>query len=126
MMTNIVREFDTPLNVDQVVPTREATSADGKVLVEDSVTHQAGEGITTGMAKSQETPDIFDNSPQAVVKPQTADQALVDEAGVPVDALPIPNAKTGTTQNLGATPIRTPVAPSLDALPDGSVDIPRS
>lgn len=122
-MTNIVREFDTPLNVEQVVPTREATPNDNQVLVQDSVTHQAGEGITTGMAKSQETPDIFDNRPQAVVKPQTADQHLVDEVAIPVE--PIQTNVTPQAQVVESD-IRTPIAPNLDALPDGSVDIPRT
>lgn len=122
-MTNIVREFDTPLNVEQVAPTREATPNDNQVLVQDSVTHQAGEGITTGMAKSQETPDIFDNRPQAVVKPQTADQHLVDEVAIPVE--PIQTNVTPQSQVVESD-IRTPIAPNLDALPDGSVDIPRT
>lgn len=122
-MTNIVREFDTPLNVEQVAPTREATPNDNQVLVQDSVTHQAGEGITTGMAKSQETPDIFDNRPQAVVKPQTADQHLVDEVAIPVE--PVQTNVTPQSQVVESD-IRTPIAPNLDALPDGSVDIPRT
>lgn len=122
-MTNIVREFDTPLNVEQVAPTREATPNDNQVLVQDSVTHQAGEGITTGMAKSQETPDIFDNRPQTVVKPQTADQHLVDEVAIPVE--PVQTNVTPQSQVVESD-IRTPIAPNLDALPDGSVDIPRT
>lgn len=115
-MTNIVREFDTPLTVEQAVPTRPATNADGKVLVEDSVTHQAGEGMTAGLPESMETPDIFDNRPQAVVKPQTADQQLVDEAAIPVEPVATPQEKL-TGEN--STVI------GLETLPDGSVDIPR-
>lgn len=127
--SHIVREFDTPLTVEEVAPTRPANANDGQVLVEDSVTHQAGEGITAGFSESMETPDIFENKAQAVVKPQTADQQLIDEVAVPV-------APVGTTAQTdsGRAPIVNvePVAKPTDnanaqlgILPDGSVDVIR-
>lgn len=133
--SHIVREFDTPLNVDQVANTRPATDADGTVLVEDSIINQSGEGITTGMSPSLETPDIFDNTPQAAIKPQTANQDYNDAVEVPVD----PVATAATTQINSQQPqaVRTAatheqvvtgsnqLAPNLDTLPDGSIDIRR-
>lgn len=139
--SHIVREFDTPIDtVSAQVPTRPATDADGKVLVEDSITHQAGDGITAGMSPSMETPDIFDNSPQAAVKPQTPNQALNDAVEVPIDTVntvPV-NVNNQTTQRTTVQQVPTSatldqtvegankLTPVLDTLPDGSVDIPRN
>lgn len=136
-MTNIVREFDTPIDTTAAqVPTRPATAADGTVLVEDSITHQAGDGITAGMSPSLETPDIFDNSPQAAIKPQTADQKLVDVAEIPVEPVKAVDS-TVQAQGLGSQKVSAAtsfeqkvegankIVPHLDTLPDGSVDISR-
>lgn len=105
---------DTTPSVTGSVPV--ATGAQ-RVVVEDSVTHQAGEGITAGMPPSQETPDIFDNSPQAAIKTQTADNELVDNHNVKV----IPDAQ------VVHTPVHTNAVleQGLEVLPDGSVDIQR-
>lgn len=125
--SHIVREFDTPTeNVAAQVPTRPAKAADGTVLVEDSITHQAGDGITTGMSPTMETPDIFDNTAQAAVKPQTANQALNDAAEVPVDTkntVPVSNNQEARQdQTIEQT---NNLTSGLHTLPDGSVDISR-
>lgn len=119
-MTNIVTQFDTPLGTDNSANTRPATNTDSQVLVEDSVTHQAGEGQTAGLPASMETPDIFDNSPQAVIKTQQTDQSLddndaVEDAANKEASVPLEQKVEG--QNT--------LVPTLDTLSDGSVDIPR-
>ena len=60
-------------NVEIVDPKTGVAVTPQAVIVEDSVTHQSGDGITTGMSPSMETPDIFDNTPQAAVKVQSAE-----------------------------------------------------
>lgn len=129
--THIVREFDTPLTVDEIAPTRPANAGDGQVLVEDSVTHQAGVGITAGFSESMETPDIFENKAQAVVKPQTADQELVEDVAVPVAPVgATPQTDSDRPPIVNVEPVSKPVDNSganttLGTLPDGSVDVAR-
>lgn len=85
-------------------------------VVEDSVTHQAGEGVTAGMSPSTETPDIFDNSAQPAVK--TVTQA------VPVEAVQrVVEPTVATTQELIEG--ENDLVANLQTLTDGSVDIPR-
>lgn len=93
-------------------------------VTDDSITHQAGDGKTEGLPASMETPDIFDNSPQAEVKPQSVDQ---EQEQVQVDegsdvATTKAAEKTSMEDRLQA---RNETAPFLDTLSDGSVDIPR-
>ncbi|MFW2177273.1 MULTISPECIES: hypothetical protein [unclassified Moraxella] len=90
-----------------------------RVLVEDSVTHQAGEGMTARRPDAIETPDIFDNSPQSAIKTQTSDDTLIDDKDVVV----LPEATTATLKE--AIQGNNDVAPMLETLTDGSVDIPR-
>lgn len=105
------------------------------VVVEDSVTHQAGDGITANMSPSLETPDIFDNSAQAVVKQQTVvlDEDIPKETAVQASELP---AQVIDEQVQRITPAisanlqqviegENSLAPNLATLSDGSVDIPR-
>ena len=41
-----------------------------QVLVEDSITHQSGDGVTTGMAAAVETPDTLTTHPKRRSKPK--------------------------------------------------------
>ena len=140
-MTNIVREFDTPITVtDSEVPTRDAVPQDSKVLIEDSVEHQAGEGMTAGMSPSMETPDIFDNRPQAVVETQVTEDVLINpkpvdiainttitDANVADVSHPNPQSVVITSDDLQQVMTgKNDVVPALNTLPDGSVDIPRN
>lgn len=75
------------------------------IVVEDSVTHQAGDGITANRPNAIETSDIFDNDAQVVVKQQKEDETFVDDSAVRVS--------DDTVQQLTET------------LSDGSVDIVR-
>lgn len=140
-MTNIVREFDTPITVtDSELPTRTAVPQDSKVLIEDSVEHQAGEGVTAGMSPSMETPDIFDNRPQAVVETQVTEDVLINpkpvdiainttitDANVADASHPNPQSVVITSDDLQQVMTgKNDVVPALNTLPDGSVDIPRN
>lgn len=139
-MSNIVREFDTPIG--EQVTTRDANVQDSKVLVEDSVEHQAGDGQTAGMSPSMETPDIFDNRPQAVIETQDNETQHTEthaNQDTVVDAQPVeiitseeniavdrPQAVAVTADELGVMVTgENNIVPALQTLPDGSVDIPR-
>lgn len=91
------------------------------VVVEDSVTHQSGDGITAGMAPSQETPDIFDNTPQAAIKtqrPSNLDDTVTDERVSRISDEDAQKLQQLAQQN-------TIEEASLHTLSDGSVDIAR-
>lgn len=98
------------------IATHEEVIIKQTAVVEDSVRHQAGEGITANRPNSMETPDIFDNTAQPVVKKvvETVPVATVQQVIDPTVA---------TEQELieGANDY----APNLQTLSDGSVDIPR-
>ena len=89
-----------------------------QVLVEDSITHQSGDGVTTGMAAAVETPDIFDNSPQAAVKTQAAPNQTTDNQNT-VTRIADEDREQRQQQ------AEAVVTNSLHTLPDGSVDIMR-
>lgn len=89
------------------------------VVVEDSVTHQAGDGITANRPSAVETPDIFENEAQAVVKQQTlSDEPLIDESAVRIS--------DETAERLTADKNQHPLVDNnVEVLSDGSVDIVR-
>ena len=109
-------------NVEIVDPKTGVSATPSQVLVPDSVTHQAGDGITTGMAPSQETPDIFDNSPQAAVKVQSPEDMrkgeLSDENVTRISDEDALKLQQTAQANINAEH-------SLHTLSDGSVDIDR-
>lgn len=106
------------------------------VLVEDSITHQAGEGMTANMSPSMETPDIFDNTAQPALKtvativdldtpPQGGQVAANIASNSQADNKTIvlnDNDAVLTAQNLEG---ENHLAGQLHTLPDGSVDIAR-
>ena len=110
-------------NLEIVDPKTGVAVTPTEVLVEDSVTHQSGDGLTTGMSPSMETPDIFDNTPQAAVKVQSPedirDGELSDKNVIRVSDEEARVLQQTTQANLNAEQ-------SLHTLPDGSVDIDRS
>lgn len=109
-------------NVEIVDPKTGVAVTPQAVIVEDSVTHQSGDGITTGMSPSMETPDIFDNTPQAVVKIQSAEDVangeLSDENVARISEEEAQKLQQTAQANLNAEN-------SLHTLSDGSVDIDR-
>lgn len=109
-------------NVEIVDPKTRVEATPSAVLVPDSVTHQAGDGMTTGMSPSQETPDIFDNSPQAAIKSQSPEgdlkTSLDDDKVVRVS-----DEDAQKLQQLAES--NANVERSLHTLSDGSVDIDR-
>ncbi|ELA09651.1 hypothetical protein MOMA_04575 [Moraxella macacae 0408225] len=89
------------------------------VVVEDSVTHQAGDGVTAHRPSALETPDIFDNEAQAVVKEQTVnDEELIDETAVRISD----NTAERLTEDVRGD---VKVVQDVETLSDGSVDIAR-
>lgn len=109
-------------NVAIIDPKTRVEGSPTEVLVTDSVTHQAGDGKTAGMSPSQETADIFDNSPQATVKTQVPEDAheakLSDEQVVRVSDEDAQKLQQLAQSNANAEH-------SLHTLSDGSVDIDR-
>lgn len=97
-------------------PTREAVVVQQTAVVEDSITHQAGDGMTAQRSPSTETPDIFDNTAQPAVK--TVTQTVPTET---VQRMVEPSV--ATTQELIEG--ENDFAPNMQTLSDGSVDIPR-
>lgn len=83
---------------------------------------QSGDGVTTGMSPSMETPDIFDNTPQAAVKVQSAEDVakgeLSDENVARISDEEAQRLQQTAQANLNAEN-------SLHTLSDGSVDIDR-
>ena len=91
------------------------------VVVEDSVTHQAGEGMTANFSPSLETPDIFDNTAQPAVK-KLVESVPVDEVANREDSgTSVPKANSTQALLQGDNSLVT----NLDTLSDGSVDIAR-
>lgn len=109
-------------NVEIVDPKTGVAVTPQAVVVEDSVTHQSGDGLTTGMSPSMETPDIFDNTPQAAVKVQSAEDVangeLSDENVARISEEEAQKLQQTAQTNLNAEN-------SLHTLSDGSVDIDR-
>lgn len=109
-------------NVEIVDPKTGVAVTPQAVIVEDSVTHQSGDGLTTGMSPSMETPDIFDNTPQAVVKIQSAQDVangeLSDDNVARISEEEAQKLQQTAEANLNAEN-------SLHTLSDGSVDIDR-
>ncbi|OPH36902.1 hypothetical protein [Moraxella atlantae] len=101
--------------------------AAGNAVVEDSVTHQAGEGVTAGKAPATETPDIFDNRPQAAVKtPTTEAQTVVSQtSGDPLQVLPQQGEAISETRSYPLESTSEAHVDHLDRLSDGSYDVPR-
>lgn len=98
-----------------------------EIAVADSVTHQAGEGVTAGKAPATETPDIFDNRPQAVVKtPTTEAQTVVSQtSGDPLQVLPQQGEAISETRSYPLESTSEAHVDHLDRLSDGSYDVPR-
>lgn len=89
------------------------------VVVEDSVTHQAGDGMTANRPSAVETPDIFDNEAQAVVKQQTSsDEEIIDETAVRISDSTAEQLTEGVRGDVK-------VLDNVEVLSDGSVDIVR-
>lgn len=97
-------------------------SSNRSVVVEDSVTHQAGDGMTAGQAPATETPDIFDNRPQAAVKTQTADNQTSEEA---LQVMPPQGEAISETRSYPLESTSEDHVDHLDRLSDGTFDVPR-
>ena len=91
------------------------------VVVEDSVTHQAGEGMTANFSPSLETPDIFDNTAQPAVKKLVESVHADEVANRDNSVTTVPKADTTQALLQGDNSLVT----NLDTLSDGSVDISR-
>ncbi|WP_083101514.1 hypothetical protein [Faucicola atlantae] len=96
--------------------------AAGNAVVEDSVTHQAGEGMTAGKAPATETPDIFDNRPQAAVKTQNVETQPSND---PLQVMPQHGEAISETRSYPLESTSEGHVDHLDRLSDGTYDVPR-